>query len=89
MERLFLLLHVFTGHPASGSLLLFISGFQCSVDLTNSFNKRGGETVHLTTGPHGAAVHDPRNAAFFFHGSRSSQAPAHSPKFQQERSHSH
>jgi len=54
MKRRFLFSYVFTGHPASGCLPLLMGGFQYSGDLTHSFNKRGGETVDVTTGPHTA-----------------------------------
>lgn len=62
MNRFFLFSSLLTGRPASGYFPLLTSGFQRSLGPTNLFNKRGGETVHLTQGPHDAAVHDARHA---------------------------
>jgi len=60
MNRFFLLPHLLTGLPASGCLPLLASGFPRPMGLSNSFNKRGGKTVHSTEEPRDAKRHSRR-----------------------------
>ena len=50
MNRFFLSSYLFTGRPASIFLLRLTSYFNRFVSPVNSFNKRGGETVHYAGG---------------------------------------
>ena len=60
MKSFFLSYLYSTGRPASTCLQTLGSYFPCSASSTHSFNKRRGETVHITEGSRFAVARHPR-----------------------------
>ena len=56
MKRFFTSYSYSTGRPAPTCLQTLGSYFPRSASFTHSFNKRRGETVHITAGPHFAVA---------------------------------
>ena len=60
MKRFFISHLYSTGRPAPTCLQTLGSYVPCSASSTHSFNKRRGETVHITEGRHFAVARRPR-----------------------------